>query len=803
MTWSSAIVLCAIIFLPLTLHAASPMALKAVSGKEKGSESESVKAVELPANLDTAEIERIMATMSDDQVRRLLLHELRKQAQKQAKSAKPQEDIGALAGFIHKTREMFLFLQNRIEFLRSGVELEEKKELHGIFAYLGKGEKDTDRSRTIMTVIAVFIAGLIVALLFQWYTAGARKRLETTPPAGLFSKMGALSLRSGLDFLTICVFTIAVLATYYIFLERTTPQRVLVAAYLAAFLILGAANFVSRVLLAPKAPLLRFLPLSSDTALYLHRWILALTIIGSFGLLTCGIFRLAGTSEADHFKMVTVVGLIMAGMLIWMIVQKRKQVIQSLTRNLPEDSLRARLARMWHLFAIFGVFLLMVFGTLSSLLETDAQFPGLKTLLLIALYLLLDWILRQVLNVAFGIAEKPDDLKNAVKSAAVGDQIDEDADKDAELPLDTESEETKKSPLSISRMQRVLRAGLRIALAAATFFLILRVWGIVLPLGIAVVDSATDILVTVLVCYVAWEWINAAIQKRLKLEMPDDDEEMEEGGAGGSRIGTLLLLLRKFMLSVIVVMVTMIILSRLGIDIGPLIAGAGVIGLAIGFGAQTLVKDIIAGVFFLIDDAFRVGDYISVGSTKGMVEHISLRSFKLRHPRGMVNTIPFGSIGTVTNFSRDYIITKLDFRVRYDADVEKIRKIIKKKVYKVILKNEEMASKLLGKIKSQGVRQMDDSAMVMRVKFKTIPGEQFVIRKEVFRLMQEAFREAGIEFAHRNVTVYMPPETPPASVGETGSPNEEARHQAAAAAAQALLEEEEAAKKAAAAKSKK
>jgi small-conductance mechanosensitive channel len=247
----------------------------------------------------------------------------------------------------------------------------------------------------------------------------------------------------------------------------------------------------------------------------------------------------------------------------------------------------------------------------------------------------------------------------------------------------------------------------------------------------------------------------------------------------------------------------LIILSRLGIDIGPLIAGAGVVGLAIGFGAQTLVKDIIAGVFFLIDDAFRVGDYISAGSSKGMVEQLSLRSFKLRHPRGMVNTIPFGSIGTVTNFSRDYIITKLDFRVRYDADVERIRKIIKKKVYKVILKNEELASKLMGKIKSQGVRQMDDSAMVMRVKYKTIPGEQFVIRKEVYRLMQEAFKEEGIEFAHRNVTVYMPPEPPPAAAGEAGTPDEQARRNAAAAAAEALLEEEEAAKLAAAAKTKK
>jgi small-conductance mechanosensitive channel len=280
--------------------------------------------------------------------------------------------------------------------------------------------------------------------------------------------------------------------------------------------------------------------------------------------------------------------------------------------------------------------------------------------------------------------------------------------------------------------------------------------------------------------------------------MPETDEDMEEGGAGGSRIGTLLLLLRKFMLAVIIVMATLIMLSSIGVNIGPLIAGAGVIGLAIGFGAQTLVKDIIAGVFFLMDDAFRVGDYIETAGTKGMVDHISLRSLRLRHPRGMVNTIPFGDMGIVTNMSRDYIITKLDFRVRYDTDIEQVRKIIKKKVYMPIMQNEELAPKLLDAIKSQGVREMDDSAMIMRIKFKTAPGQQFIIRKEVYRLMQEAFQEAGIEFAHRNVTVYMPPETDetepggqPGQEAETdGTPDQKLTGKAAAAAAIAVAQAE-------------
>jgi small-conductance mechanosensitive channel len=107
--------------------------------------------------------------------------------------------------------------------------------------------------------------------------------------------------------------------------------------------------------------------------------------------------------------------------------------------------------------------------------------------------------------------------------------------------------------------------------------------------------------------------------------------------------------------------------------------------------------------------------------------------------------------------SRDYIITKLDFRVKYDTDVDKVRKIIKK-INKKLAKDPEISKVLLGKVKSQGIRELDDSAMIMRVKFKTLPGEQFVIRRHVFHMMQQAFKDAGIEFAHRNVTVYLPPE---------------------------------------------
>jgi len=284
-------------------------------------------------------------------------------------------------------------------------------------------------------------------------------------------------------------------------------------------------------------------------------------------------------------------------------------------------------------------------------------------------------------------------------------------------------------------------------------------WGLDLPLGRSVVQSVASIFATLLLAYVIWAICRSIIDRKLEEDRAQsglDMEDMEEG-TEGSRKGTLLTLLRKVIVALIGVIVVLITLNAVGINIGPLLAGAGILGLAVGFGSQTLVKDILSGVFFLMDDAFRVGDYIETAGTKGMVEHISLRSLRLRHPRGMVYTIPFGDMGSVQNFSRDYIITKLDVRVRYDVNIEKIRKIIKK-ISTELEKDEETGSLLLSKIKSQGVREMDDSAMILRIKFKTKPGDQFVVRREVYRRVQERFREEGIEFAHRNVTVYLPQE---------------------------------------------
>jgi small-conductance mechanosensitive channel len=177
-----------------------------------------------------------------------------------------------------------------------------------------------------------------------------------------------------------------------------------------------------------------------------------------------------------------------------------------------------------------------------------------------------------------------------------------------------------------------------------------------------------------------------------------------------------------------------------------------VVGVAVGFGAQTLVKDIISGMFYLLDDAFRTGEYIISGSYKGTVESFSLRSIKLRHHRGSLYTVPFGELGAVQNMSRDWVIDKLSVSVTYDTDLDKVKPAIKE-VSKQIMADPELAPHIIEPLKMQGVEQFGDFAIQIRLKMMTKPGEQFVIRRRAYALIKKTFDAKGIEFAFPTVTV--------------------------------------------------
>jgi small-conductance mechanosensitive channel len=202
------------------------------------------------------------------------------------------------------------------------------------------------------------------------------------------------------------------------------------------------------------------------------------------------------------------------------------------------------------------------------------------------------------------------------------------------------------------------------------------------------------------------------------------------------------------------------ILLALGVNVWPLVTGLSVFGLAIGFGSQALVRDIVSGLFFLADDAFRLGEYVETSGAKGVVEKISIRSVSLRHPRGALATIPYGQIGKIQNFSRDWVIEKLAFRVAFDTDADKVRRLFKR-IGQDVAEDPELSADLIEPFKSQGIAAVEDGTLVIRGKFKARAGRQFQIRKRVFAEVHRAFRENGIVAVPKPLLLGAGGEVPP------------------------------------------
>jgi small-conductance mechanosensitive channel len=267
----------------------------------------------------------------------------------------------------------------------------------------------------------------------------------------------------------------------------------------------------------------------------------------------------------------------------------------------------------------------------------------------------------------------------------------------------------------------------------------------------SIVHGVLTTVVILLIADVLWQAARAAIDKKLAeiadLGQPNTDEARRR-----ARLRTLLPIFRNVLLVLVIAVAVMMALAELGVEIGPLIAGASVVGVAIGFGAQTFVRDVIAGMFYLLDDAFRVGEYIQSGHYKGTVEGFSIRSIKLRHHRGPVFTVPFSLLGAVENMSRDWVIDKIAIGVTYDSDLNLAKKLIKQ-IGIDLAKDPEFAPLIVEPLKMQGVDQLGDFAVQIRAKMMTLPGEQFVIRRQAYAMIKKAFDENGIKFAFPTVQI--------------------------------------------------
>lgn len=252
----------------------------------------------------------------------------------------------------------------------------------------------------------------------------------------------------------------------------------------------------------------------------------------------------------------------------------------------------------------------------------------------------------------------------------------------------------------------------------------------------------------------AWVVIRVAAHLIGRLERLVEDEDPSTRSEAEKRAQTLGRIARQAVAVLTWSVAGMLVLSELGINLGPILAGAGIAGLAVGFGAQTLVKDLIGGFFILFENQFRVGDVISTAGVAGLVESINLRTTVLRDLEARVHVIPNGSIAVLTNFTREWSRPVLDIGVAYKEDTDRCMAVLKG-VGDEMEKDPEFGSKLTGPFEYPGVAEFGDSAVVLRVMVPTQPMERWNVLRELNRRVKKAFDQHGIEIPFPHMTLYV------------------------------------------------
>ena len=577
----------------------------------------------------------------------------------------------------------------------------------------------------VLAGVVALAAGLGLEYLVDRLVDGWRQACLTARTKRFTRKLGLALGWFGLELLGLVVFGTGAVLVGWLILPDTALARLSLAVTVLAVIRVRLLLALGHLVFAPRTPNLRMINMRDADARLVCRWIvvLALAAAAAFGIRDV----LAGagaTADAVAFLGIMAASVTLVARLV-AFVRTRVPIKGLIRRSYGRgDGTTPALARwfskIWHLMFV-AVAVLAFLGQLYTELAAGAgglASVSLGPLLILALLPFVVGSYRALIDDL--IVGRATDTRHAV----IGDVL---------------------KTLGQGAFVLIALVILAVAWGANPFA------GAEAGLSSRIARAIFDAAAAILVGWAIWQGVKVLLEH---YKPEDEPGEASEDGMGkpGSRIATLIPVVRSFLFVTILAISAMTALASLGVNIGPLLAGAGVLGLAIGFGAQTLVKDVITGLFFLLEDAFRKGEYIETDAGKGAVEKISMRSVQLRHHRGPLYTIAFGQMGNVVNHSRDWVKIKFELRVPFDTDLELVRKVIKR-VGQEIQDDPELGPKILEPVKSQGVTQVDDSGFLIGVKFITQPGEQFMVRREAYARIKQAFVQNGIEFASRRVTV--------------------------------------------------
>jgi moderate conductance mechanosensitive channel len=736
----SGLVVC--LFLAVSLLFSANISFSAEQSAESGA---------VTIDVPPGQIDSTLAKLSDEQVRSLLIAELTKDAQIAEKAT--VKDVGLIptaAGWLHMLDD-----KHKKTDSNASPRISMGKDIRAMASNIGNGSVG-GLFLSFILIAAALGAGFLAELGVKRFTAEFSKQFQEQAIPDLDGPMRFVAgvMRSIPTLIHILVFCAVALVLFQILPgSESGGRRYLFLALLFAIIFYRTINQLSLIIAAPKTPELRVLPMLDKTATVMHRAVVLLCSYTFISVLILALLKVLGCSKPNFLFLANFAASVLIGLIILGILKNRaavrERILKQSEQNKTKNWVVEQVAKYWHVPTILYFLMSLAILISNQAAGVKQESPAfLLSLTALPLFLLFDAVGQWVVRTSMTSLRiyNPDAM--------------EEADEEMKVTLLAAKERERIITVTAGRCVRLL-------VLAALLIWAMSLWGYNIPYASSIAGAVFQSLTAMALGLISWRFISSYIERKIAESTPEVEETSEDDEFGGAaqrgRSFTLLPMVRKVMASVLLVMVSLVVLSSFGVDIGPLLAGAGVVGLAIGFGAQKLVSDVFSGFFYLLDDAFRVGEYIQAGSVSGAVESITLRNVMLRHHRGMLQIVPHSNLGSITNFMRGGIIEKFNLDFPYDANVDKIRKVIKK-VGKAMLDDEEFAGDFINPVKSAGVRSITGSVMTIRVKFKTQPGAQFVIRREAYRRITDALAAQGIFYAHRKVIVELPEEMKSASL---------------------------------------
>jgi small-conductance mechanosensitive channel len=580
-------------------------------------------------------------------------------------------------------------------------------------------------------LLLIFGLGLLAEWLAHKALRRPRDALDARAPVSggnwrWLRRIPLVIARLGLDLVPVAAFAVVSYGLISAVNPLPTTQLVILTVN-NAYMVSRAVMASSRMLLSPASAPLRLLPVADETAAYITVWLRRITLVLVFGYAIAEAGLLFGLPWSAYDFVTRICLLIVTLFLIIVILQNRQAIAEVLrapelkehehpaaSRRLARSA-RDRLAEIWHILAI--LWLLAAWGVWA--LQVRDGFERLSRVSILTIGIIagakfIDFVARRAIHRGFRVGP---DLAS-------------------------------RYPGLEARANRYLPALKGIVTAIVTILsllLLLEAWGLDSfswfaqgQLGNRLVGSLVSIGFTIFLAVLVWEVVNAAIARHLQRLARDAQ------AARSARVRTLLPMLRTALLVVILVFVALNALSEIGVNVAPLLAGAGVIGLAIGFGSQKLVQDVITGIFLLFEDAVAVGDVVQVGGLSGVVEQLSIRSIKLRALDGAIHIIPFSAVTTVTNNTRDFAFAVLDLSLAYGQDLDRVTDTLKGIVTEMRAEG-RWRSAIRDEMDVMGVEKLSDNALILRCRVKTDPTQRWPVQRELNRRIERAFHDGHIQ----------------------------------------------------------